>query len=102
MPLPHCRFLDEYKKQGIEFWGISTGNEPINGILPVNRFNSMGWTPQSQRHWIKHNFGPALKQYHCSVKLLALDDQRFMLPWWINMVRMHMMNSPALSFIFTS
>ncbi|XP_021936125.1 glucosylceramidase-like isoform X2 [Zootermopsis nevadensis] len=80
------KFLDEYKKQGIEFWGISTGNEPINGILPVNRFNSMGWTPHSQRHWIKHHFGPALKKYHCSVKLLALDDQRFMLPWWINIL----------------
>jgi glucosylceramidase len=79
------RFLDEYKKQGVEFWGISTGNEPINGIIPVNRFNSMGWTPRSQRQWIKDNFGPTLKSSHSNVKLLALEDQRFMLPWWIDM-----------------
>ncbi|PNF36457.1 hypothetical protein B7P43_G15864 [Cryptotermes secundus] len=80
------KFLDEYKKQGLEFWGISTGNEPINGIIPVNRFNSMGWTPWSQRQWIKDNFGPTLKKSHYTVKLLALEDQRFMLPWWINVL----------------
>jgi glucosylceramidase len=85
MFLLYCRFLDEYKKQGVEFWGISTGNEPLNGIIPLYWFNSMGWTPQSQREWIKNNFGPALKKSHCNVKLLALDDQRFMLPWWMNM-----------------
>jgi len=84
MLLLYCRFLDEYKKQGLEFWGISTGNEPMDGILPVYWFNSMGWTPQSQRQWIKDNFGPALKKSHSSMKLLALDDQRYLLPWWMN------------------
>ncbi|PSN48919.1 hypothetical protein C0J52_03477 [Blattella germanica] len=59
-------------------------NEPVNGLLPVNWFNSMGWTPHSQGLWIKNNFGPALKNYHSRIKLLVIDDQRFMLPWWMN------------------
>ncbi|KAJ4448142.1 hypothetical protein ANN_10155, partial [Periplaneta americana] len=80
------KFLDEYKKQDVEFWGISTGNEPTNGIIPVNRFNSMGWNPYTQRDWIKEYFGPLLKKSHCNIKLVAIDDQRFMLPWWFNIL----------------
>ena len=82
----YSRFLDEYEKEGIHFWGITTGNEPVNGILPVNKFNSMGWTPGTQRLWIKEYLGPALKKFHPHVLLIALDDQRFMLPWWIDIV----------------
>ncbi|KAJ9601521.1 hypothetical protein L9F63_000264 [Diploptera punctata] len=78
------KFLDKYEKEGLYFWGISTGNEPINGIIPVNRFNSMGWTPSTQTTWIKEHLGPALKKFDPEIKLIALDDQRFMLPWWIN------------------
>nr|CAD7448937.1 unnamed protein product [Timema bartmani] len=81
------RFLDAYKKEGLKFWAISTGNEPANGIIPVNRFNSLGWTPYTQRTWIAENLGPALRNSrHKKTKLLALDDQRFMLPWWVNIV----------------
>lgn len=41
----HKKFLDMYKENGIDFWAITTGNEPVNGLLPVQVFNSMGWTP---------------------------------------------------------
>jgi glucosylceramidase len=85
MLLLYCRFLDEYKKQGVEFWGISTGNEPTDAFQPLDNFNSMGWTTLSQRQWIKNNFGPALNKLYSNVKLLALDDQRYLLPWWMNM-----------------
>ncbi|XP_067003780.2 lysosomal acid glucosylceramidase [Anabrus simplex] len=81
------KFLDNYKKEGLEFWGISTGNEPSNGIVPINRFNSLGWTPYSQRKWVAENFGPAIRSsQHGDIKILALDDQRFMLPWWIDIM----------------
>jgi glucosylceramidase len=79
--------LDEYKVAGLKFWGITTGNEPMNGIIPINRFNSLGWSPLAQRTWIGQNLGPALRaSQHNSTKLLALDDQRFLLPWWIQLV----------------
>ncbi|XP_063229550.1 lysosomal acid glucosylceramidase-like isoform X2 [Bacillus rossius redtenbacheri] len=83
----HIKFLDAYKKEGIHFWAISSGNEPSNGIIPVNRFNSLGWSPFSQKRWIEKNLGPSLHaSLHRDTKLLALDDQRFMLPWWINIL----------------
>ncbi|XP_046403394.1 lysosomal acid glucosylceramidase isoform X2 [Ischnura elegans] len=81
------RFLNEYKENGLKFWGITTGNEPINGIIPINRFNSMGWTPRDQREWISKNLGPSMAaSQHNNTKLILLDDQRFMLPWWVNIV----------------
>ncbi|XP_046999707.1 lysosomal acid glucosylceramidase-like isoform X2 [Schistocerca americana] len=83
----HIKFLDAYKNMGLEFWAVSTGNEPSNGIIPINRFNSLGWTPKKQRKWIAENFGPALRaSQHSSIKLLVLDDQRFLLPWMVNLL----------------
>lgn len=83
-----CRFLDAYREQNLTFWALTTGNEPINGIVPVNRFNSMGWTPMSHREWIGRFMGPQLRASdHSGTLLFAIDDQRIVLPWWMKMVR---------------
>lgn len=42
------RFLEEYDKHKVSFWAISTGNEPLNGVIPIMQFNSLGWTPTDQ------------------------------------------------------
>lgn len=39
------KFLENYKSQGIQFWGLTTGNEPSLGIAPFSKINSVGWTP---------------------------------------------------------
>lgn len=81
------RFLDAYHAQNLTFWAVTTGNEPLNGIIPVNRFNSMGWTPVSHRDWIGRYMGPRLRNsQHNGTLLFAIDDQRLVLPWWIKMV----------------
>ncbi|KAG8229339.1 hypothetical protein J437_LFUL007147 [Ladona fulva] len=83
----HIKFLDAYKDLGLELWALTTGNEPINGIIPINRFNSMGWTPKEMREWIAENIGPTIAtSKHKQTKLIMLDDQRFLLPWWVNLV----------------
>lgn len=81
-----------YKKEGLSFWALTTGNEPINGEFPsflpfVPKFNSMGWRPTTEATWIANNLGPTIKasQYN-RTKILALDDQRFVLPWWLDQV----------------
>lgn len=35
---------------GLNMWGISTGNEPINGVIGflIIKFLSLGWIPQTQ------------------------------------------------------
>lgn len=44
------RFLEEYEKRGIDFWGLTTGNEPLSGFfrLTQTKVNSMGWIPSEQ------------------------------------------------------
>ena len=43
------KFLDEYKKQGLEFWGLTAQNEPWDGTVPNFTFNAMGWNSTTQR-----------------------------------------------------
>lgn len=41
------KFFDAYADQGVPFWGLTTGNEPSDG-LSNNIVPSMGWTSSSQ------------------------------------------------------
>ncbi|XP_047479433.1 lysosomal acid glucosylceramidase-like [Penaeus chinensis] len=77
------RFLDEYAAQGINYWGLTTQNQPVDGYLPGFGFNCMGWTAEEQRKWVAENLGPTLLQHgYGDVKLMILDDQRYQLPEW--------------------
>lgn len=82
-----CRFLQEYSKHGIDLWGITAQNEPSDGKLPNFKFQAMGWTAAQQRDFIALDLGPALEkngfQY---IKLMILDDARFLLPYWAEQV----------------
>ncbi|KAK3909828.1 Lysosomal acid glucosylceramidase [Frankliniella fusca] len=92
----HLKFLDAYEAEGFHYWGITTGNEPINGLVDgVIRFNSMGWTPGAMRTWLGQHLGPTLRgtdgrgaSQHADVKILILDDQRVLMPLWTSYVVM--------------
>ncbi|XP_043524004.1 lysosomal acid glucosylceramidase-like isoform X2 [Frieseomelitta varia] len=76
------RFLQEYRNNGINVWGISTGNEPFNAFVPFDRLNVMAWTPRTVSEWVADYAGPMLENSEFNgTKLLLLDDQRFELPW---------------------
>lgn len=88
------------------FWAVSTGNEPMNGIIgPLFvKFMSLGWTGPTQvkysyyffkstdlqfsiqGKWVDENLGPVLKNRFPNMQLLAADDQRYVLPLWIEEV----------------
>nr|XP_002129322.1 glucosylceramidase [Ciona intestinalis] len=75
------RFLDEYKKHGIEFWGLTVQNEPSNGLLVKSSWQSTGFTAEMQRDFVKMDLGPALRKHgYGNIKLMILDDQRLFLP----------------------
>ncbi|CAH0555327.1 unnamed protein product [Brassicogethes aeneus] len=40
------KFFEEYAKKGIKFWGLTTQNEPLIGLLPtfISEINAMGYT----------------------------------------------------------
>lgn len=83
----HVKYLELMAKNGFPFWGISTGNEPLNGIIfpYFVHFMSLGWDPVLQGKWVADNLGPSMKSSPVAknVKLLAGDDQRYTLPIWL-------------------
>ncbi|KAG5897309.1 hypothetical protein JTB14_011472 [Gonioctena quinquepunctata] len=75
------KFLDEYKKENITFWGLTTGNEPslawVNSAIP-----SVAWTTWRMQSWISNNLGPSIRNSsHSDINIMALDDQRLFLPF---------------------
>lgn len=86
------RCLDEYKKNGLEFWGLSPQNEPSDGTVVYYGFNSLGWTPEEQRDWLSNFLGPALHSSgYGHLKLMILDDSRILLPGWATAVSLQIM-----------
>ena len=81
------KFIQEYKKQGIDMWGITAQNEPTDGMLPGFRFQCLGWIPESQRDFIAKDLGPSLQAAGLEhIKLMILDDSRLLLPYWAEVV----------------
>ncbi|XP_045476570.1 putative glucosylceramidase 4 [Harmonia axyridis] len=72
------KFLEEYKKQGFDFWGITTGNEPLlSKLTAVTKIPSVGWNSSTASVWIKDHLAPTLRSSKFSdIKLMAIDDQR--------------------------
>ena len=91
------KFLEEYKKEGLDIWGLTAQNEPSDGMIDDFPFQCLGWTPELQRDFIAKDLGPALHDAGFgNVKLMILDDQRIFLPLWtVTILR----DSPAAKYI---
>nr|XP_022911874.1 glucosylceramidase-like [Onthophagus taurus] len=79
----YVKFLEEYEKNNISFWGITTGNEPSLALFPLilANVNTVGWTPDQLAKWVSENYGPTLRNSkYKDIKLMAMDDQRYFLP----------------------
>jgi len=67
------RYLQEYKKQGVNLWGLSTQNEPE----AVSGWDNCLYTPVEQRDFIRDYLGPTLQRAHLqNVKVMAWDHNR--------------------------
>uniref|UniRef100_A0A182IUS7 Glucosylceramidase n=1 Tax=Anopheles atroparvus TaxID=41427 RepID=A0A182IUS7_ANOAO len=85
----HVRYLELMKAAGLEFWAISTGNEPLNGVIGFLfiHFMSLGWTAPEQGRWVGQYLGPTLRKSSVgAVKLFGCDDQRYTFPWWFKLM----------------
>ncbi|KAH0819812.1 hypothetical protein GEV33_002979 [Tenebrio molitor] len=90
------KFLEEYDKKGIPFWGVTTQNEP-SVLMLSKQINSAGWTSMEMSIWIRENLGPALRNSKYSdIKLMILDDQKLWLTWYINAV---LSNNKTLDYV---
>lgn len=67
------KYLDAYKSEGIDIWGITVENEPLGNN---NNWESMHFTAREMAGFIKNHLGPKLKADGHQVKILAYDQNR--------------------------
>ena len=66
-------------------WGLTIENEPSAGKQPNYGFNSMGFTKEIQRDFIKQDLGPTLMAAGYGpnkTQLMIFDDQRDVIHEW--------------------
>ncbi|CAK1541493.1 unnamed protein product [Leptosia nina] len=79
------KFIEEYNDEGVPIWGLTPVNEPANGIAPETIINCMTWTVDNLGKFVKEHLGPTIRSSNFSdVKILACDDQRPFMPYWVN------------------
>lgn len=76
------KYFSAYKKQGINFWGITVENEPHgNG----NNWESMLYSPKEMTDFVEFYLGPKLeKDGYSNIKILGYDQNRAGLKEWID------------------
>lgn len=78
------RYLNEYKKEEVDIWGITPVNEPHGNN---GQWESMHFTPESQNEFIKKYLGPKLNENGFrDVKLLIYDQNRDGLEHWADVI----------------
>lgn len=69
----YVKFIESYKKENIDIWGITVQNEPE----AVQIWDSCIYTAEEERDFIKNNLGPALAKGNLGeIKLLIWDHNR--------------------------
>jgi glucosylceramidase len=78
------KYLDAYQKEGVQIWGLTPVNEPHGNN---GQWESMNFTPESQREFIKHHLGPKLQDSaHAGVALMIYDQNRDGLEHWTDVI----------------
>lgn len=67
------KYLNEYKKEGINIWGITVENEPLGC---GDNWESMIYTAEEMVDFVNHHLGPRLEADRHDVKILAYDQNR--------------------------
>ncbi|KAM7359469.1 glucocerebrosidase 1b [Cochliomyia hominivorax] len=86
----HLKWLEIMENNDLPVWAISTGNEPMNGLLFMNfvKFMSLGWSPHKQAEWVSDHLGPTIrKSKYKDVVIFGNDDQRYTFPNWFKMMK---------------
>ncbi|GAB7088058.1 glycoside hydrolase family 30 protein [Marinifilum fragile] len=77
------KYINEYKKEGINIWGLTVENEPLgNGY----NWESMHFTPEEMVDFVSNHLGPKLKADGHDVKVLGYDQNRDELKEWTDVM----------------
>ncbi len=76
------KYIDAYKNEGIDIWGLTVENEPHgNG----GNWESMLYTPQEMTNFVQKHLGPKLeKEGKSEIKILGYDQNRAGLKEWVD------------------
>lgn len=74
------------EQNGFPIWAITTQNEPSMGLLIDSAWNAMGWTPKHQMRWLESDLIPLFKELNCTTKIILFDDNRILLPQWMEYI----------------
>ncbi|MFY0598918.1 MAG: glycoside hydrolase family 30 protein [Cyclobacteriaceae bacterium] len=76
------KYIDAYKAEGIEMWGLTVENEPHgNG----NNWESMHYSPEEMTDFVQNYLGPKLEaDGKGAVKILGYDQNRAGLKEWVD------------------
>jgi glucosylceramidase len=78
------KYLDAYRCEGIDIWGLTPVNEPHGNS---GQWESMHFSAESQNAFIKHHLGPKLQASdHNDTRVLIYDQNRDGLEHWANVV----------------
>ncbi|HYG05731.1 MAG TPA: glycoside hydrolase family 30 protein [Stenotrophomonas sp.] len=72
------RFIGAYEAEGIPIWGVSLQNEP----MAVQKWESMLYTAEQERDFLKNHLGPVMaKAGYGDKKIVVWDHNRDMMPF---------------------
>jgi glucosylceramidase len=78
------KYLESYKKEAVDIWGLTPVNEPLGNS---GQWESMHFTPESQRDFIKNYLGPKLHDSgNENIALFMLDHSRAHLEQWADVI----------------
>lgn len=77
------KYIDAYKSEGIDIWGLTVENEPLGNN---SNWESMHYTPEEMVEFVSKHLGPKLKDHGHNVKILGYDQNRDELKEWADIM----------------
>ncbi|MFT4196958.1 MAG: glycoside hydrolase family 30 beta sandwich domain-containing protein [Pseudoxanthomonas sp.] len=79
----YTKFIAAYERAGIPIWGISVQNEP----MAVQTWESMVYSAQAERDFLRDHLGPAMEQAgYGDRKIIVWDHNRDMMVYRANVI----------------
>ena len=67
------KYIDAYKAEGIDIWGVTVENEPLGNN---NNWESMHFSAEEMTEFVTNHLGPKLEADGHNVKILGYDQNR--------------------------
>jgi len=77
------KYIDAYKNEGIDIWGLTVENEPLGNN---SNWESMHYTPEEMVEFVSNHLGPKLSADNHDVKILGYDQNRDELKEWADIM----------------